>query len=64
MGIWRYCNFVSQITKQLEKDSIKWTVEENGLTVRVQADIIDRKSLSFAKKNWHENHLKAVAYFS
>ncbi|KAL1184783.1 hypothetical protein V6Z11_A01G069000 [Gossypium hirsutum] len=39
------------IMRQLEKESIKWTEEENGRIILIQVDIINPKNLSFAKKN-------------
>ncbi|XP_050111839.1 putative nuclear RNA export factor SDE5 [Malus sylvestris] len=38
------------IVKLLEKESIKWTEEENGRTISIRVDEIDPKSLSFSKK--------------
>ncbi|CAK7327601.1 unnamed protein product [Dovyalis caffra] len=38
------------IMKQLEKESIKWTDEENGQIILIQVDEIDPKHLSFSKK--------------
>ncbi|KAF3442527.1 hypothetical protein FNV43_RR16443 [Rhamnella rubrinervis] len=38
------------ITKLLEKESIKWTEEDNGQIILIQLDIIDRERLSFFKK--------------
>ncbi|KAF2286016.1 hypothetical protein GH714_009710 [Hevea brasiliensis] len=43
-------NFPEQIMKQLEKESIEWNEEENGKTILIKVDVIDPKSLSFAKK--------------
>ncbi|XP_019425301.1 PREDICTED: putative nuclear RNA export factor SDE5 [Lupinus angustifolius] len=37
------------IIKLLDKNSIKWTEEGNGGILRIQVDIVDPKSLSFAK---------------
>ncbi|KAF1881363.1 hypothetical protein Lal_00023399 [Lupinus albus] len=37
------------IIKLLDKNSIKWTEEGNGRILRIQVDIVDPKSLSFAK---------------
>ncbi|KAF7822745.1 putative nuclear RNA export factor SDE5 isoform X4 [Senna tora] len=38
-----------RIIKQLKKDSINWTEEDDGGTLRLQVDVIDPKSLSFYK---------------
>lgn len=37
------------ITKQLEKDSIKWTEEDHGRTMIIRVDKINPRKLSFAK---------------
>lgn len=39
------------IIKLLNKNSIKWTEEDNGGTLRLQVDVIDRKNLEFAPKD-------------
>ncbi|PRQ31334.1 hypothetical protein RchiOBHm_Chr5g0034321 [Rosa chinensis] len=39
------------IIKQLEKESIKWTEEENGQIILIRLDVIDPKRLSFSKKS-------------
>ncbi|KAM3696757.1 hypothetical protein ACB098_06G063600 [Castanea mollissima] len=38
------------ILKQLEKESIKWTEEDDGGTIIIQVDVINPKDLSFYKK--------------
>ncbi|KAK7244323.1 hypothetical protein RIF29_39143 [Crotalaria pallida] len=38
------------IIRLLEKNSIGWTEEDNGRILRIQVDVIDPKSLSFAPK--------------
>lgn len=38
------------ILKQLEKESIKWTEEDDGGTIIIQVDVINPKDLSFCKK--------------
>ncbi|KAJ7948634.1 SMR domain-containing protein [Quillaja saponaria] len=38
------------IIKQLDKESIKWTEEDNGRVIRIQLDVINPKRLSFYKK--------------
>ncbi|GLT83358.1 hypothetical protein SLE2022_016510 [Rubroshorea leprosula] len=44
------------IIKQLEKESIKWTEEDNGRTMIIQVDVINPKRLSFAKKQEPSRH--------
>ncbi|MED6109841.1 hypothetical protein PIB30_037230 [Stylosanthes scabra] len=39
------------IIKQLNKNSIQWTEEDNGRILRLRVDEIDRKSLNLAQKN-------------
>ncbi|KAL1299498.1 hypothetical protein AAHE18_18G114800 [Arachis hypogaea] len=39
------------IIKQLSKNSIQWTEEDNGRILRLKLDEIDRKTLNFAQKN-------------
>ncbi|VVA38535.1 PREDICTED: putative nuclear RNA export [Prunus dulcis] len=43
------------IIKQLEKESIKWTEEENGRTIWIRLDVIDPKRLSFSRKMSERN---------
>lgn len=50
-----FLNFVVQIIKQLEKESIKWTEEENGRTIWIRLDVIDPKRLSFSRKMSERN---------
>lgn len=48
--IYSVFNFILQILKQLEKESIKWTEEDDGGTIIIQVDVINPKDLSFYKK--------------
>ncbi|ONI12792.1 hypothetical protein PRUPE_4G184000 [Prunus persica] len=43
------------IIKQLEKESIKWTEEENGRTIWIRLHVIDPKCLSFSRKMSERN---------
>ncbi|KAH0986689.1 hypothetical protein GBA52_013866 [Prunus armeniaca] len=43
------------IIKQLEKESIKWTEEENARTIWIRLDVIDPKLLSFSRKMSERN---------
>ncbi|KDP27035.1 hypothetical protein JCGZ_20970 [Jatropha curcas] len=50
------------ILKQLEKESIKWNEEGDGETILIQVDVINPKSLSFAKKQGAGDQSKRRSY--